>query len=212
MTLPVKWLSMEAPNDVTRMRLVGGSVALDFVNSRSGPPDGPPDDDALTAYLDVVAWSRYVGLATEAEAATLRRLARDDPGAAAAAFANALEIRECLDDVFGAIAAGGSPSRRALASLRDAEVEALSHAQFEGDGPYGWSWRRDRSLTKPGRLVVHAAVDLLTAGPITRVKRCGGCRFLFVDESKNRSRRWCSMDDCGTSEKIRRYVARRASR
>jgi predicted RNA-binding Zn ribbon-like protein len=203
---------MEAPNDVTRMRLVGGSVALDFVNSRSGPPDGPPDDDALTAYPDVVAWSRYVDLVTEAEAAALRRLARDDPRAAEDAFTDSLRTRDLLDEVFRALAMGTDPGRRALAALREAEVEALSHAQLDGSGPYSWSWRRDRSLAKPVRLVVHAAVDLLTAGPLDRLKQCGGCRFLYVDESKNRSRRWCSMEDCGTNEKIRRYVARRAGR
>ena len=203
---------MESPNDVTRMRLVGGSVALDFVNSRSGPPDGPPDDDALSSYPDVIAWSRYVDLVVEAEAATLRRLARDDPAAAQHAFADALRIRQDLDEIFRAIATGSSPSRRALESLRDAEVQALSNAQLEGDGPYGWSWRRDRSLGKPVRPVVHAAVDLLTDGLLNRLKQCGGCRFLYIDESKNRSRRWCSMEDCGTNEKIRRYVARRASR
>jgi predicted RNA-binding Zn ribbon-like protein len=203
---------MESPKDVTRMRLVGGSVALDFVNSRSGPPGGPPDDDALCAYPDVVAWSRYVDLVTEGEAATLRRIARDDPAAAEHAFADALRIRNDLDEIFRAIATGSSPGRRALASVRDAEVEALSNAQLEGDGSYGWSWRRDRSLAKPVRLVVHAAVDLLTAGPLNRLKQCGGCRFLYVDESKNRSRRWCCMEDCGTNEKIRRYVARRAGR
>jgi predicted RNA-binding Zn ribbon-like protein len=58
--------------------------------------------------------------------------------------------------------------------------------------------------------VVHAAVELLTAGRLDRVKGCGTCRFLFLDESRNRSRRWCSMEDCGTAEKIRRYVTRRA--
>jgi predicted RNA-binding Zn ribbon-like protein len=203
---------MDAPNDVTRMRLVGGSVALDFVNSRSGPPDGPPDDDALTGYLDVIAWSRYAGLVTEAEAATLRRLARDDPGSADETFADAVRMRECLDEIFRAVAEGERPSRRALTSLREAEVEALRNAQIDGDGPYRWSWRRDRSLARPLRLVAHAAVDLLMTGPLTRIKRCGGCRFLFVDESKSRTRRWCSMEDCGTSEKVRRYVARRAGR
>ena len=51
---------------------------------------------------------------------------------------------------------------------------------------------------RPLRPVAHAAVQLLTAGELDRIKVCGGCRFLFIDESKNRSRRWCSMDDCGT--------------
>jgi predicted RNA-binding Zn ribbon-like protein len=57
--------------------------------------------------------------------------------------------------------------------------------------------------------VVHAAIDLLLADSLVRLKQCGGCSFLFVDETKNRSRRWCSMDDCGTDEKVRRYVAAR---
>ncbi len=60
--------------------------------------------------------------------------------------------------------------------------------------------------------VVHAASTLLTDGPLDRVKGCASCRFHFLDESRNRSRRWCSMDDCGTHVKMDRYVARRASR
>jgi predicted RNA-binding Zn ribbon-like protein len=59
------------------------------------------------------------------------------------------------------------------------------------------------------RSVVHAAVQLLTTGALDRVKGCGGCRFLFYGEGKNRSRRWCGMDDCGTTEEVRRYVGAR---
>ena len=116
--------------------------------------------------------------------------------------------------MFREIAQGRRPSRRCLAELRDHERDALGAAELEpGDaGAYGWSWRRDRSFLRPVRPVVHAAVALLTAGPLDRIKGCGTCRFLFLDESRNRSRRWCSMEDCGTAEKIRRYVARRAGR
>jgi predicted RNA-binding Zn ribbon-like protein len=52
----------------------------------------------------------------------------------------------------------------------------------------------------------------LTSGPLGRVKGCAGCNWLFVDESKNKSRRWCSMEECGTHAKMRRYVARRAAK
>jgi predicted RNA-binding Zn ribbon-like protein len=60
--------------------------------------------------------------------------------------------------------------------------------------------------------VAYAATELLTSGPLGRVKNCAGCNWLFVDESKNRSRRWCSMEECGTHAKMRRYVARRAAK
>ena len=94
------------------MRLVGGDLALDFVNTRSGPPGGPPDDDVLTGYAELVAWGVYAGALTEAEAATLRRLARKDPGGAEAVFARSLRIRDDLDAIFRALAAGRRPSRQ----------------------------------------------------------------------------------------------------
>jgi 2-polyprenyl-6-methoxyphenol hydroxylase-like FAD-dependent oxidoreductase len=103
-------------------------------------------------------------------------------------------------------------STSVLARLRDDEADALGHARLDRGRAFSWTWRDDQTLVRPLRPVVHAAVQLLTAGALDRIKGCGGCRFLFVDESKNRSRRWCSMDDCGTSEKIRRYVAARRTR
>jgi predicted RNA-binding Zn ribbon-like protein len=194
------------------MRLVGGNLALDFVNSRSGPPEGPADDDALTAYPDLIAWSLYTDALTTADAARLNQLSRDDPAGAQAAFTRALSTREHFDELFRALAAGRDPSDQALARLRDDEADALAHATLEREGLFGWTWRSDHSLDRPLRPIVHAAVELLSSTEPARIKQCGGCRFIFNDESKNHSRRWCSMDDCGTAEKVRRYVAARRAR
>ena len=194
------------------MRLVGGNLALDFVNTRTGPPLGPPDDDVLTGYPELIAWGVHAGALSEAEAAALRRLSRDDPGGAHAAFERALRTRDYLDEIFRTLAADRSPSTPVLARLRDDEADALGHARLAGGSTFGWTWRDDHTLARPLRPVVHAAVHLLTTGALDRIKGCGGCRFIFNDESKNRSRRWCSMDDCGTAEKIRRYVAARRTR
>jgi predicted RNA-binding Zn ribbon-like protein len=60
--------------------------------------------------------------------------------------------------------------------------------------------------------VAEAAYRLLVGQEIQRLKRCAGCPWLFVDRSKNHSRRWCSMEICGTDEKMRRYVTKRADR
>jgi predicted RNA-binding Zn ribbon-like protein len=203
---------METVEDVTRMRLVGGNLALDFVNTRTGPPVGPPDDDVLTGYSELVAWCVYAGALTETEAAALRRLSRDDPGGAHAVFARSLRTREYLDEVFRALATDRSPSTSALAQLRNDEADALGHAQLDRGSTFVWTWRDDHTLARPLRPVVHAAVQLLTTGALDRIKGCGGCRFIFNDETKNRGRRWCSLDDCGTAEKIRRYVAARRTR
>ena len=59
--------------------------------------------------------------------------------------------------------------------------------------------------------LAYAAWDLLTSGPLNRVKRCPACPWLYLDQSKNGSRRWCTMEDCGKAVKMRRYVAKRAA-
>jgi predicted RNA-binding Zn ribbon-like protein len=209
---------METPDYIRRMRLVGGNLALDFVNTRGGQPRPSAEDEALHDYHDLVAWACHVGMLTEGEARRLLRQARRNPDEAQDTYERALKVRSYLYDLFRAVAMGRPLPSRCLAALRSDEAEALARAELVGgDGGFAWSWAHDDDLARPLRPVVHAGVELLTTGslkqvnPLTRVKRCDGCRWLFIDESKNRSRRWCSMEDCGTHEKVRRYVARRAA-
>ena len=72
-----------------------------------------------------------------------------------------------------------------------------------------WTWPPPRELADPLLPITHAAVELLTSGPLDHLKVCGNCRWLFLDQSRNHSRRWCSMDECGTQMKQRRFVERR---
>jgi predicted RNA-binding Zn ribbon-like protein len=203
---------METPDGIARMRLVGGSLALDFVNTRGGRPTPSAEDEVLHDYDDLVAWGRHVGMLTEAEAVRLLRRARRDPDEAQRAYQRAVRLRGYLYELFRAVAAGRPPPRRYTAALRSDEADALGRAELvRGNSGFRWSWAHDDDLARPLRPVVHAAVALLTAGPLQRVKRCDGCRWLFIDESRNRSRRWCAMEDCGTAEKVRRYLARRAA-
>ena len=62
--------------------------------------------------------------------------------------------------------------------------------------------------------VVQSAVDLMTSPELDRVGQCAddrGCGWLFVDTTKNRSRRWCDMRDCGNRAKARRHYAKKKS-
>jgi predicted RNA-binding Zn ribbon-like protein len=62
------------------------------------------------------------------------------------------------------------------------------------------------------------AADLLASpDDLARVRVCagseaGGCGWLFLDRTKARTRRWCSMQDCGNRAKARRYYAKVKSR
>jgi predicted RNA-binding Zn ribbon-like protein len=192
------------------LRIVGGSLALDFVNTRSGPRHGPVDADWLSSYEDFAAWSRRVagpGLAMPGQAAGPGPAGMD----AVAAFARVVACRDDLDEIFRPLADGRAPLDAAVRRLQLAYVEALAHGRLVG-GPdgYSWMWAPGGDLLAPLWPVVAAAVELLTAGPAVPVKPCQACRFLFIDQSKNGSRRWCSMDDCGKAAKIARYLQRRS--
>ncbi len=76
--------------------------------------------------------------------------------------------------------------------------------------PGGWAW--------PGtpmgvvHRLAHAATQLLASDDLDRLRGCDDCCWLYLDRSKNRSRKWCSMADCGTNAKKRRYIEKRRTR
>ena len=204
---------METPEYIERLRIVGGNLALDFVNTVDGEPDGPTGFDNLRSYGDLVAWGRRVGVLTEERTWRLLREARRRSTEAEATHGRALELRDALYELFRAVARGTGPSLESMEVLSRAESEALSHAKLAPrNGGFVWEWPDEGDLAGVLWPVIHAATELLTSGPLDRVKACAGCHWLFVDESKNRSRRWCTMEECGTHEKVRRYLERRAAR
>jgi predicted RNA-binding Zn ribbon-like protein len=114
-------------------------------------------------------------------------------------------------ETFLALADGSAPPDGALRHLQLAYLEALAHGQLAGDAAgYAWKWDSGSGLLAPLWPIVAAAVEVLTHGPASHIKFCQACRFMFVDLSKNGSRRWCSMDDCGKAAKIARYLQRRS--
>ena len=206
---------METGISVSDLRLDGGHLALDFVNSVGGPAGLEPDPafEALHDYGDLLDWSRFAGVLDESAVARLRRRAGREPADAEQVFSDALERRARNYRVFLSLAEGGSPAAADLDALRRDAGVALEHARLVGDdGGFAWSWPEPDALEAPLWPVAHASAELLTDGPLDRLRRCANCRWLFLDQSKNRSRRWCSMNDCGTAVKKRRYVERRRER
>ena len=205
---------METPEYIETLRIVGGNLALDFVNTLGGAPDQEPEDEYehLHSYEDLVAWAHRLEVLTETESRRLLRSARRQPRDARAIYRRALRLRTDIYEVFRALALGRNPPARSIGALRRAESAAIAQAELASSrGRFEWSWAGSDDLAWPLCPVVHAAVTLLTSERLDRLKICGSCRWLFVDESKNRSRRWCTMEECGTHEKMRRYVARRAA-
>jgi predicted RNA-binding Zn ribbon-like protein len=200
---------------VETVPLEGGHLALDFVNTIGGLRDDPPSpvDELFVTYDDVATWCVRLGVVSEREAGSLRAAAQRDENAATRALRRAIELRELLYPIFRALADGEQPNAGLLDRLRDEERRALADAHLMPAGAsMEWTWPAPSELTDPLRPIVHAAVQLLTDGPLDRLENCGNCRWLFIDQSRNHSRRWCSMDECGIQMKHARFVERRRRR
>lgn len=193
---------------VETMDLTGGDVALDFVNTASARDGQGGLKEKLVAYPDLVTWAERVGLASEALARRLRAAAARDPDGAAAVLERARELREAVFRLF----ARPDPSDADLdrVSREAGEGAAQRRLVEDGDG-YAFAWPES---DRPDQLlwpVALAAAELLTSPHDRhRVKECAAdtCSWLFLDQSRNRSRRWCDMKVCGNRAKARRFSQR----
>jgi predicted RNA-binding Zn ribbon-like protein len=176
----------------SELELVGGDIALDLVNTVNGPRDGVLDEDFLRTPEDLAAWARHAGVVDSA------------PQVDEQALALTRVLRTAAYAVFRAIAEGREPDGAQLAVLADQHAAAVSRARLVPAGR-GFDLAWDGEVLGP---LAAAAVDLLRHGPLERLKLCDGCPWLFLDTSRNHSRRWCSMGECGARLKMRRYRAR----
>lgn len=194
---------------------MGGRLCLDFANTVSARIE-PLCREYLTTYGELVGWSQHAGILTDDEAEILLSGAVRRPDLASAVLERAIDLRETLYQVFEAIADQREPRKAALGALNAALHGALSRLEVHPSaGEYEWAWLRgEDELDWMLWPIVRSAADLLTSTDIGRVRQCAreGCDWLFVDSSKNQSRRWCSMDLCGSRVKARRYYRRRKRR
>jgi predicted RNA-binding Zn ribbon-like protein len=195
--------------DVRRFKRLGGHVAIDFVNTLGGRPEDP-DDEYLHSYDDLVTWTEQVDLLGPAAANHLRAIADQDP-TASMALAQSLQLRDSLDRI---LRSRTEPATRHAnddaATIQACYLPAIAHAalQLSADG-LEWAWPDDTDdLQRPLWPLAVAAVDLIQTAPLDLLKRCQHCRWLFLDNSRQHNRRWCSMDGCGAIVKMRRYRTR----
>lgn len=214
---------MEAiQTSAAEMKLVGGRLCLDFINTVDGRKSDSPRresrsvdrvlGDKLGGYSDLVAWSRHSGIVTATEAERLIQASKRNAGAARKVFDRAIALREALFRICKAIITGRRPQTVDLKTLNDELLRArtnekLTHVAHR----FAWEWvGNEAALDRMLWSIAHSGAELLTTGDLSRLRECCGeeCGWLFEDTSKNRSRQWCDMQDCGNLAKVRRYRTR----
>ncbi len=191
--------------------LSGGRLCLDFANTEAERHLPAPRDDLVT-YDDLVAWARQAGVLDGDAAAALRRAAHERPDQAGAVLAEARALRGAIYAGFSSLAIQGRMSEPLLGALGDALASLLAKSRLVArDGGFDWAWSGPPdALERPLWAVARSVADLLTSRDLAAVRECASptCSWLFVDTSRNHSRRWCDMNTCGNREKARRHHQR----
>jgi predicted RNA-binding Zn ribbon-like protein len=203
--------------------LCGGHPVLDLVNTLDNrfAPTGPIE--LLPTYGALLMFLQQCRLL---EGSTCRVLERQAPAEGARARAAAIELRESAAAVLYSIVEGSHPPPREIHTIERHCAMAQQHQQLrwnavEAGDPasqhdadrsgFVWDWQLSPLQSElPVWILALQTSALLTSTELSRLRscQCDTCRWLFLDTSKNHSRRWCDMQVCGNRMKARRFQAR----
>ncbi len=203
---------MSKKRDAGSIKLIGGALCLNFVNTLHcyGCADL---GEYLNTYHDLIAWSRHAGTITEDEAETLFHKAAEHPAEAKSAHGRAIELREVIYRIFTIALEGKSHAQEDLAVFNDYLAGAMRRSQIVKT-EHGFHWDMTGNKAKLDWIlnpVIRSAAELLISEEFKRIKKCADpiCGWLFLDISRNRSRRWCDMRDCGNRAKASRFYKKK---
>lgn len=199
-----------SPRPISEVRLDGGRLCIDFANTIHDR-FAVEAEDYLATPERYVEWAERTGAVSADETMRL-------PRSEAACARLMADIRGLREAVFRLLAARCDGIPAPADALRTANIWLLEA-------------RKDQALTGDGQLLLRAkqgdalvplkriALDLVStfakarAGELT-LERCANhhsCGWFFADTSKNRRRRWCSMQTCGVASKMARLRRKTAA-
>ncbi|HVT45530.1 MAG TPA: CGNR zinc finger domain-containing protein [Thermoanaerobaculia bacterium] len=164
--------------------------------------------ETLGSFDALIQWAVEAGTLPRRDG---RRLLQQGDDHARELLGRAVALRDALQSLFSRIARKRPPSLPALETVNRELGNAMRHATIvAAGGAYRWSWERSESAERLLWPVVGNAADLLASPLLERLRECSGrdCSRLFIDRSRNGSRRWCSMEGCGNRAKVRRHYRR----
>ena len=190
-------------------QLLAGHPALELVNTLDLRFSANPQE-LLPTYPDLLRFAAQLRLLPAEQARKLGRTVRAQDGQLV--LASAVELREALAALLYSWVDGNKPATRQVEILETHfHAAALHRSLGSGDERLVWSWSGlEQQAELPLWKLAQSASDLLVSDDARRVKGCGDptCRWLFLDLSKNHTRRWCDMKTCGNRMKARRHQAR----
>jgi predicted RNA-binding Zn ribbon-like protein len=198
-------IDLPAPAEPYR-HLVAGNIALDFANTVDEHSENKSYDYLFPGYGSLIGWSLHAGLLDATQAARNMRLAKREPREAVAVRRRAVALREAIFHVLRP----GDASPDDLAVLNAEWQSAAANRMLTQPGPDAlpdWSWNEEPALDSVLWPVTLAALDLVTSEKRVRIRMCESptCEWLFLDTTKNGSRRFCRSQGCGNRVRVQRF-------
>ncbi len=192
-----------------QLKLKSDRLCLDFVNTLDWHASDQPIE-SLNTYTNLIEWAQNVNLIDELIADQLLEEAKHDPGKAEDVLNYCKDLREVLYRIFVASVTKRSPKSDEISKLNSALTNTMNKAcLLWTEGNYVWDWGGEKkALDQIMWWVLQSAIELLTSNDLHRLGQCAddrGCGWFFLDTSKNHTRRWCNMGDCGNRAKARRH-------
>ncbi len=189
-----------------------GWLCLDFANTVDWHACANPEEK-LKSYTDLIDWSKQVRILSNNEAKKLAHIANNKPADAEKTLEKARLIREAIYNIFSKVSHDLPVETADLNVLNKAISTMHFHSRLiSKDNKFLWDWHSNKEglgfVIWP---ILRSAIELMTSDAFKRVGQCAdeqGCGWLFWDSSRNKSRRWCDMQDCGNRAKMRRYYQR----
>ncbi|HEX7735295.1 MAG TPA: ABATE domain-containing protein [Ktedonobacteraceae bacterium] len=201
----------EKSDTITQFEFSGGRVCLDFINTLSDRWRVQPVE-VLHTYADLLAWARLAQILDEKQSAQLERGAEQQPELAARGLVEIKQARNVLFQMMSKIAGGKPGNAWEIGQFNQLFTASMTHLSLMPSGPgFAWHWsEQGNSYHLPLWPIIRDAAELLTSPDLRFVRMCASddCDWLFLDTSKNHSRRWCDMNTCGNRAKARRYYGR----
>ncbi|HET7658565.1 MAG TPA: CGNR zinc finger domain-containing protein [Bacillales bacterium] len=198
-------------SNLSKLNRVGNRLCLDFVNT-SGWLESENPSEWLIDYGGLVEWGVLGGLITEEVGKTLAERAERFPDLARKTYDQAIRLRKSIFLIFRAVIKGIEVEQGDLSLLNDWLRRASKYERLTvtDNGRFSFVLQDEAEWDVVLWHVAKSAGDLLASTEISRVKQCEGddCGWMFLDTSRNHSRRWCSMEDCGNRVKVKRHYQR----
>ena len=206
--MTVRW--EPTTEEADKFTLIAGAVCLDFANTVGGWR-GRQAYEYLRTYSDLMRWARDAELFNADTVEDIMSAARERPAEAEAVLARAIVLREAIYRIFTSLLSRTPPTPQDLEILNIELAHAYAHLAiaYTPDG-YAWQWYGEVTPDAVLWRVARSTADVLLSLVASMVRQCAGdiCGWLFIDNTRNHSRRWCDMRGCGNRAKVRRHRAR----